>query len=122
MTTLEQIFKDTEERNKASQIAQAQKENESKKENKSKLFTQIRINLTNHDTIKAVASCKLANSFFLRGIRVIHGKNRLFVGMPAEKDKQGEYRDIYFPASKEVRDELAEAVLAEYDKALAKRG
>ena len=85
------------------------------------LFSQIRVNLTNHDTIKGIASCKVCDSIFLRGMRIIHGKNGRFVGMPAEKDKNGEYRDIYFPASKEVRDQLSEAVLEEYDKALADR-
>ena len=85
------------------------------------LFSNIRVYLTRHDTIKAIASCKVCDSIWLKGLRVINGKNGRFVGMPAEKDKNGEYRDIYFPASKEVRDQLAEAVLEEYDKTRAEK-
>ena len=82
---------------------------------------QIRINLVkNHDTVKAMVSCKIADAFYLTGMRVLHGKNGRFVSMPARKDAQGEYRDIYFPASKEVRDRLMEAVLDRYDAELAK--
>ena len=84
-------------------------------------FSHFRVNLVDHETLKATVSCKVADSLYLTGMKVVHGKHGRFVSMPSVKDSQGEYRDIYFPASKEVRDRLMEAVLEKYDEALAKR-
>ena len=83
------------------------------------LITQVRVNLLNHDVVKAIVSFKFADALFLTGMKVIHGKNGRFVSMPANKDAQGEYHDIFFPSSKEVRDQLQQLVLDEYDKALS---
>jgi stage V sporulation protein G len=83
-------------------------------------FSNIRINLVSHDVVKAMVSCKVADSLYLTGIRVMHGKHGRFVSMPSRKDAQGEYRDIFFPATKESRDLLNDLVLEEYDAVLAK--
>jgi stage V sporulation protein G len=69
-----------------------------------------------------MASCRVGDAIYLTGMRVIHGKHGRFVSMPARQDKNGEYHDIFFPASKEVRDSLMEKVLQAYDAELAKAG
>jgi stage V sporulation protein G len=51
----------------------------------------------------------------INGIRVVSGKNGLFVDMPQSKDKNGEFHDIAFPVNSDLRKELNKAVLAEYD-------
>jgi stage V sporulation protein G len=78
------------------------------------IFTQVRISIFEKDSLRAIATVKVADAIYLTGIRVIEGKNGLFVAMPTRKDKAGEYQDIYFPASKAVRDELQTLVLEAY--------
>ena len=80
------------------------------------LFSQVRINVFEKDSLRAIAGVKVAYAVYLTGMRVIEGKNGLFVAMPTRKDKAGEYQDIYFPASKAMRDELQALVLEAYRK------
>lgn len=84
----------------------------------SPLFTQVRVSLCQRDSLRALASAKVGEAVYLTGMRVIEGKNGLFVGMPTRQSAGGEYQDIYFPASKAVRDELQKAVLEAYQLAL----
>ena len=86
------------------------------KEERENPVTDIRINPTNHDVVKATVTCKIAGMMYLRGIRIMHGRNGRFISMPAYKDQRGEFRDFFFPASKEVRDLLSDAILKKYDE------
>jgi len=79
------------------------------------LFTEVRVHIIDKDSLKALASCKVADTIFLTGLRVVEGKNGLFVAMPNRKTGSGEYQDIYFPANKTSRDELQSLVLAAYN-------
>lgn len=86
------------------------------------LFSNIRINLANKETLRAMATVKVMDAIFLTGLRVIDGKKGLFVSMPSKKETNGEYKDIFFPASKEMRDQLQAAVLEAYHAAVARVG
>ncbi len=88
-------------------------------ETKTSVFTNLRINLVDHDTLKATVSCKIADTMYLTGIKIIHGKQGRFVSMPSVKDAKGEYRDVFFPASKEIRDHLTATILEKYDEVKA---
>jgi stage V sporulation protein G len=79
-------------------------------------FSQVRITLVEKDSLRAIASVKAHDCLFLTGLRVVEGKNGLFVSMPNRKTESGEFQDIYFPASKAVRDELQALVLDAYKK------
>ncbi len=80
------------------------------------LFHQIRVSLIHKDSLRALASVKVCDAVYLTGLRVIEGKNGLFVAMPNRKTGGGDYQDIYFPASKAVREELQGAVLEAYHR------
>ncbi len=84
-------------------------------------FNNVRISLVVKESLRAMASVKVADLLFLTGLRVIEGKNGLFVSMPSKKEVGGDYKDIYFPASREVRDQLQESVLEAYRAELAKK-
>jgi stage V sporulation protein G len=77
----------------------------------SPVFTQIRVNLFHKDSLRALVSVKVHDAVYLTGMRVIEGKNGLFVAMPNRKTSDGDYQDIYFPASKAMRDELQGLIL-----------
>ena len=63
----------------------------------------------------AFANVGIEDLVAISGIRVVNGKNGLFVDMPQSKDKNGEYHDIAFPVNSGLRKELNKAVLAEYE-------
>jgi len=66
---------------------------------------------------KAFASVGLDELAAIRGIRVVEGEKGLFVTMPQSKDSEGEYHDIAFPLSGDLRKEISKAVLDEYEAA-----
>lgn len=88
--------------------------------NNTALFSSIRVTLTNKDSLKGMATVKVLDSIFLTGLRIIDGKKGLFVSMPSKKEPNGEYKDLFFPASKEIRDQLQAAILEVYHDLLAK--
>jgi stage V sporulation protein G len=78
------------------------------------IFSQVRVSLFEKDSLRALASVKVLDAVYLTGLRVIEGKNGLFVAMPNRKTGSGDYQDIYFPASKAMRDELQALILEAY--------
>ena len=79
-------------------------------------FSIANLTLVHKDNLRAMVTAKVMDFLFLTGIRVIEGKNGLFVAMPSRKTTQGEYQDIFFPASKEMRSELSRVILESYEK------
>lgn len=64
----------------------------------------------------ATASVTLGGCFAVRGIQIRDGKNGTFVSMPQRKDAKGEYHDICFPTTAEMRQAINAAVLGEYER------
>lgn len=54
----------------------------------------------------------------IRGIRVVEGKNGLFVSMPGSWNRKNEYMDTVFPVTKQAHEELYEAVMQAYKQHL----
>lgn len=52
----------------------------------------------------------------IEGLRVVEGKEGLFVGMPRHQAKDGKWYDTIYPASKEIRQKLSDLVLAAYQE------
>ena len=73
----------------------------------------------------ASANITLGGCFAVKGLRVMDGRNGLFVAMPDRRDGQGKFQDICFPTTKEMREALNTAVMSEYHRAverIASRG
>ena len=82
------------------------------------------LNDSNSKTV-ALATVTIADCLVLTGLRIVNGKKGMFVSMPQRKlskpDKNGnEYADIFFPVTHDFREELNNAVLDEYDRAIDK--
>ncbi|MDL2234662.1 SpoVG family protein [Christensenellaceae bacterium OttesenSCG-928-L17] len=58
--------------------------------------------------------------FAVNGVHVVEGSNGLFVAMPNGRDKEGNYRDVCFPTTAELRHQINKAVLDGYHAALEK--
>lgn len=70
------------------------------------------------NNLLAFASVKINDSFVVEGLRVCTGSKGQFVDMPSKKDSKGEYHDVFFPVTKEARQQLIDAVLTGYDRAI----
>ena len=67
----------------------------------------VRINKINTTgNVKATASVTLDDCFGIRGVKVMEGKNGLFINMPSYKGSDEKYKDICFPTTAEFRQEL----------------
>ena len=64
----------------------------------------------------AIASVTLNGCFAVRDVRIMEGKNGLFVSMPSRKVK-GEYRDICYPCTKDFKQQFDQKVLEAYEQA-----
>ena len=64
----------------------------------------------------ATASVTLSGCFAVCGIQIRDGKHGTFVSMPQRKDAKGEYHDICFPTTAEMRQAINAAVLGEYER------
>ena len=56
----------------------------------------------------------------VRDIRIVNGQNGPFIAMPQTKDKDGNYKDLVFPTTKEGRARLNTAILDAYAAAKEK--
>jgi stage V sporulation protein G len=72
------------------------------------------------DTL-AFASVGLDDTAAIRGIRVVNGEKGNFVSMPQSKDKDGNYHDVAFPLSGDLRRAISKGVLDEFKHQTAER-
>ncbi len=77
-------------------------------------ITEVRISLRDDQKLKAFASITLEDCFVIRGLKIIEGKQGLFVAMPSRKRKDGEYQDIAHPINNDARAAMEMIVLKAY--------
>lgn len=63
---------------------------------------------------RAMATLVVNDEFAIHGIRVVEGKNGEFVQMPQKRDNNGNYNDIIYPVTAELREQINIAVLERY--------
>ena len=82
-------------------------------------ITDVRMRLKDETKFKGVASITIDDCFVVHDIKVIDGKDGLFISMPSKKTAEGEHKDIAHPINTETREEIKNAVLSAYEKALS---
>jgi stage V sporulation protein G len=70
--------------------------------------------LDGESKVKAFVDISIGD-FIVKGLRLLEGKKGLFLGMPQEKSKDGKWYNTFFPATKEARQDLTDAVLNAYE-------
>ena len=74
---------------------------------------------TAESRMKAVVSVTFDDSFVVHDIKIIEGQDKLFTAMPSRTTQEGEFKDIAHPINREMRLKLEDAIISEYQKALA---
>lgn len=66
--------------------------------------------------MRGIASITLDGEFVIHDVRIIDGKNGLFVAMPSKRTADGVFRDIAHPINSSMRKKIQEAVVTAYNK------
>lgn len=64
--------------------------------------------------VLAFADITLVGKYVVRGFKVMSGENGPWVSMPSQRDKGGNWRDSFFPLTKESRASLTQTILEKY--------
>ena len=79
-------------------------------------ITELRIRkVTGEGKLRAYVTITFDNCFVVHNVKIIEGKEGLFIAMPSKKTATGEYKDIAHPISPEFRSELQKRILDDYN-------
>jgi stage V sporulation protein G len=85
-------------------------------------ITEVKVFPIQEEKLKAFVSIVFDHCFMVNDIKIIQGRDGLFISMPSRKKKNGEFKDVAHPLNNETRRTIEEKVLAEYDRVLHERG
>ena len=79
-------------------------------------ITELRIRkVTGEGKLRAYVTITFDNCFVVHNVKIIEGKDGLFIAMPSKKTATGEYKDVAHPISPEFRSELQNRILDDYN-------
>ncbi len=79
-------------------------------------ITELRIRkVSGEGKLRAYVTITFDGCFVVHNVKIIEGKEGLFIAMPSKKTANGEYKDIAHPISPEFRAELQNKILDEYN-------
>ena len=67
-------------------------------------------------TLRAICDLSIGEFFLVKGLRIVEGKNGLFVSMPRHQGKDAKWYDSVSPMTKEAREEITGIVLDAYHR------
>lgn len=82
--------------------------------------TEINIKLNNKGRVKAFVTVTFDNSFAVRNIRIVEGKDSLILSMPSRKKPDGKFQDLAHPINTEFRKYLEEKIFKAYEEEVKK--
>ena len=63
---------------------------------------------------KAFCDVSIADSIVINGLRIVEGKDGLFVAMPRDEGRDGKWFNVVIPLTRDVKDEIERVVLEAY--------
>jgi stage V sporulation protein G len=79
-------------------------------------ITEVNINLRDEDKLKAFVNITFEDVFVVRGLKVIQGRQGLFVCMPSRRMNDGTYKDIAHPIDNTFREHIEKLILDKYQQ------
>ena len=84
-------------------------------------ITEVKVFPIQEEKLKAFVSIVFDQCFMVNDIKIIQGRDGLFISMPSRKKKNGEFKDVAHPLNNETRRMIETKVLAEYERVLEER-
>jgi stage V sporulation protein G len=82
-------------------------------------ITDVRIRkVEGQSRLRAIASITIDDAFAVHELRIIEGKEGLFVAMPSKEVGEGKFKDIAHPINAETRELVEKTVLEKYAEVL----
>ena len=79
-------------------------------------ITEVRAKrIRGNNRLKGIAAITIDECFVIHELRIIDGKNGLFVAMPSRKMPNGEYKDVAHPINTETRSMIENEVLETFN-------
>lgn len=72
------------------------------------------------DNLLGFANITINDCFVVEGFRICSGENGLYVNMPSQQDKNGNWRDMCKPITADFRRQLTDAIVEGYGVAIEK--
>lgn len=73
-------------------------------------------------SVRAFCDVAVGDAVLIRGVKVVEGSKGLFVSMPREQGRNGQWYDTVSPVTKDIRKHLSELVLEAYSSATVPEG
>ena len=78
-------------------------------------ITDVRIRkVDGQSRLRAIVSITIDDAFAVHELRIIEGKEGLFVAMPSKEVGEGKFKDIAHPINVETRQMVEKAILEKY--------
>jgi len=77
-------------------------------------ITDVRVFPIADEKLRAFVSIVLDGCFMVNDIKVIQGKDGLFISMPSRKKRNGEFKDVAHPLNQETRRRFEARILSEF--------
>ncbi|MDX1385271.1 MAG: septation regulator SpoVG [Thermoanaerobaculia bacterium] len=77
-------------------------------------ITEVKVFPIDEEKLRAFVSIVIDRCFMVNDIKIIRGRDGLFISMPSRRKKNGDFKDIAHPLNNETRGMLEERILAEY--------
>lgn len=84
-------------------------------------ITEIKVFPVDEEKLKAFVSIVFDQCFMVNDIKVIQGKEGLFISMPSRRKRNGKFKDVAHPLNNETRRMIEDQILEQYDRALLER-
>ena len=85
-------------------------------ENKVEVNVERLYRLDSDGVLKGFADISICNSLVVKGLRIVAGKNGLFVGMPQQLGKDGKWYNRVLLTNDSLKDKLNNLVLSAFEE------
>jgi stage V sporulation protein G len=77
-------------------------------------ITEVKVFKVGEEKLKAFVSIVIDQCFMVNDIKVISGKEGLFISMPSRRKRNGDFKDVAHPLNNPTRRMIEERILDEY--------
>ena len=79
-------------------------------------ITDVKLFLVEEPKLKAFVSIVIDGCFMVNDIKVIDGRDGLFLSMPSRRKRNGEFKDVAHPLNHSTRSMLEQRILEQYHR------
>ena len=84
-------------------------------------ITEIKVFPVEEEKLRAFVSIVFDQCFMVNDIKVIKGREGLFISMPSRRKRNGRFKDVAHPLNNETRRVIEDRILGEYERAISGR-